>query len=246
MRVISCNAASYGPYPSRIWDHLPSLGVKHVELPLPDDPESVKSKLEQADMKVSSLMLPREVVEWDAQKTERAFKTIAQLGAKIAFLSLHEKSDQIIKKMRELGEIAGANGVVIAIETHPELAHNAEIALQTLEAIHSPHVRYNFDTANIYYYNKSADACEELTKAMPAVVSLHLKDTEGNYRDFNFPPLGDGIVDFPRIFTILDEAGFDGPCAMELEGVEGESPTESQVLERVEASVQYLERIGAL
>jgi L-ribulose-5-phosphate 3-epimerase len=150
------------------------------------------------------------------------------------------------KRLREAGEAAGAHGVTIALETHPDLMTNAEVALQTMRAVDHPHVRMNFDTANLYFYNRGIDCVEQLRKVVRYVAAVHLKDTDGGYRHWHFPALGEGIVDFAGLFEVLDQAGFDGPCTLEIEGIEGEEKTEQLVCERVAASVNHLRKLNRI
>ena len=53
-----------------------------------------------------------------------------------------------------------------------------------------PHVRLNFDTGNIAYYNQGADPCDELEKVKHLVRNVHLKDNRGGFEDWYFPAVG--------------------------------------------------------
>jgi sugar phosphate isomerase/epimerase len=144
-----------------------------------------------------------------------------------------------------MGDVAAGLGVTIVIETHPPLLTNGDLGRQTMEAINHPHVRINFDTANIYFYNENMTAVSELAKVIDYVASVHLKDTPGGYQEWNFPVLGTGVVDFPEIFKMLDDRGFAGPFTMELEGTQGVDFDEAGQLRYIADSVAYLRRIGA-
>ena len=75
---------------------------------------------------------------------------------------------------------------------------------------------------------------------LPWVVSVHLKDYSGTGpKQWAFPTLGKGHVNFREVFRLLEGRGFDGPATLEIEGVEGETLTESQMKERVEESVRH-------
>ena len=81
---------------------------------------------------------------------------------------------------------------------------------------------------------------------LPYVVSVHLKESaRGEPLSFDFPALGEGIVDFPEVFRLLGERGFRGPYTMELEGplVDG-LPTDERSA-RIKVCLDYLARIGA-
>ena len=146
--------------------------------------------------------------------------------------------------MRQIGENAAPLGIKVCLETHLDLAHNGEIALETMGGINHPNICINFDTGNVYYYNHNVTADGELMKIIDHVGSVHLKETNGEYRTWNFPALGEGVVDFKAVFQILNDVGFNGPFTMELEGIEGEEIDEAAVQARVANSVAHLKSIG--
>jgi len=90
------------------------------------------------------------------------------------------------------------------------------------------------------------DGIEELKKVLEYVEGVHLKDTDGGYKSWHFPALGQGIVDFPTVFRLLNERGMCGPFTIEIEGIGGEETTPELVSQRMSRSAQYLRDIGAL
>lgn len=174
-----------------------------------------------------------------------AIDAAGRQGIPILFTSAHGGEwDFAMGKLRELAEIAAERGVTIALETHPPFCLNATAMLATMQAVDHPHLAVNLDTANIYYYNEGLNSADELERVVEHVVSLHLKDTDGGFRSMNFPVLGEGVVDFERIFAILDDAGFEGPLTLELEGplTSGKGVQERHAA--VMASMAYLRSIG--
>ncbi len=116
-----------------------------------------------------------------------------------------------------------------------------------MKAVNSRGIGYNYDTANVYYYNpKGINGVEELKKALPYVTSVHLKESaKGEPESFDFPALGEGIVDFPEIFRLLGARGFRGPYTMELEGPLVSGLPLAEQVEKVKSCLDYLKRIGA-
>ena len=49
------------------------------------------------------------------------------------------------------------------------------------------------------------------------VVHVHTKDANGNPEDFEFPPLGQGDVDFDGLLGTMAAAGYDGYISIEYE-----------------------------
>ena len=248
--IIACRYYSYAPFLDRAYEHLASIGVRHVEIdvPSPDELDARRAELEQHGLTASSLHGQCDLHDPGlAEQVEEQMPAFAALGTKIMFASVDRKEmvlDEACHRLREAGEVAAAHGVTIVLETHPDLITNAEVALETMKGVDHPNVRVNFDTANIYFYNHGVDGVEELKQITPYVGAVHLKDTDGGYRSWHFPALGQGIVEFPKVFEVLDAAGFSGPCTLEIEGIEGEEKTEELVCGRVAESVEYLRRIG--
>ena len=83
------------------------------------------------------------------------------------------------ERLRRAGEIARRHGVVIVLETHPDLGTNGDVHLETMKRINHPNVRVNFDTGNITYYNHGADVVAELKKIVDYVATVELKDHGG-------------------------------------------------------------------
>ena len=152
----------------------------------------------------------------------------------------------IVEHLRRLGDKAAQVGLTLALETHKGPTQNAQAMLALMEEIGHPHVRLNFDTGNIAYYNHGLDPCDELEQVKHLVSNVHLKDNRGGFEDWYFPAVGDGgSVDFARVRRILDGVGFAGPYTVEIEGLGGE-PEPGQVGRkgRIARSVAHLRACG--
>jgi len=154
----------------------------------------------------------------------------------------------VVAHLRRLGDVAAEVGSTLALETHKGPTQNAEAMLALMAAVDHPHVRLNFDTGNLAYYNPGSDPAAELAKVRDLVRNVHLKDNRGQFEDWYFPALGDGgAVDFVRIRQLLDDVGFQGPYTIEIEGIGGEpEPGPELRHERVVRSVRFLEQCGYL
>ena len=159
-------------------------------------------------------------------------------------LELMDDLDVATDILRDLAEKAAARDVVISLETHPPYCENAEKMLQTMDAVDHPNLRVNFDTANIFYYNEGLDSADELERVIDYVASVHLKDTDGGFKSGNFPVLGQGVVQFERIFATLEDADFDGPLTLELEGEQVRDLDVDGRHQAVKDCMQYLRSIG--
>jgi sugar phosphate isomerase/epimerase len=91
-----------------------------------------------------------------------------------------------------------------------------------------------------YYYNRDITATGELEKVIDYVAAVHLKDTNGEFQTWNFPALGEGVVDFSAIFDRLYKRNYTGPFTFELEGIKGEDLSQEDTHNRIEQSLSYL------
>lgn len=248
--ILSCNLGSYRKFQDKALEHLQSIGVKHVEVraPAPEDVAALADKLAGYGLSATTVQAACPVDREDLPELlGTSCAAAAALGARIVFISAKAGEtplDVAYARLRAAGDAAAAHGVTLAMETHPDLCDHGAKMVASMQAIDHPHVRVNFDTANIYYYNEGVDGLAELRTALDYIASVHLKDTNGGYKTWYFPTLGEGIVDFPGAFAALNARGFSGPFTMELEGIQGVELDEAGQLQHVADSVAYLRGAG--
>jgi sugar phosphate isomerase/epimerase len=250
--IIACRYSSYEPFAARAFEHIAAAGLRHVEIMVPaaDELDATAAALQRHGLTASSMHGQCDVNRADiAEQVSAQMPAFAALSCKLMFVSAQRGElppETVYTRLRNAGEVGREHGVTIALETHPDLMTNADVAVQTMRAVNHPYVCMNFDTANLYYYNRAIDCVEQLCEVVQYVAAVHLKDTDGGYHHWHFPALGEGIVDFAGVFELLDEAGFAGPCTLELEGLEGEEKTEQLVCDRVAASVKHLRKLNRI
>jgi len=250
MHAIACNLNSYGQYRDSAFEHLAHIGLTNVEIfcPAPQNTQNIRTDLDNHGLTATSMIVKCAIVEPDCVKSfTQSLDVIANFDVPIVFTSIKAgETDRslVYDRLRQIGEAAASRNLTIAMETHPDLITNGDIARQTMEAIDHPNVRVNFDTANVYYYNRDITAEGELKKIIDYVAAVHLKDTNGAFETWHFPALGEGVVDFPQIFTLLDQQDFNGPFTFELEGIKGENLSQEGTHARIEQSLAYLKEKG--
>lgn len=250
--IIACNLGSYRQFRAGAYAHLAEIGLTNVEVGVPsaESVDALQSELNAHGLTATSLLgrcdIASETVVTDFQTT---LDIASQIGVKIIFVSVHAGDtdrNAAYDRLRAIGENAAPAGIKVCLETHPDMAHNGDVALETMQAVNHPNICVNFDTGNVYYYNHNVTAVSEVEKVIPYVGAVHLKDTNGGYRTWHFPTLGEGVVDFKGVFQTLNDTGFYGPFTMELEGIEGENLDEAGVQARVAGSLQHLKNIGVI
>ena len=250
--IIACNLGSYRQFGANAYTHLAEIGLTNVEIGVPADDavDKLQSDLKTHGLTATSLLgrcdVQSETVVADFQRT---LNIANEMDVKVIFVSVHAgETDKsvVYERLRAIGENAEPLDVRVCLETHPDMAHNGDIALETMKGVNHPNIRINFDTGNVYYYNHDVNAVAEVEKIIDYVGAVHLKDTNGGYRTWHFPTLGEGVVDYKAVFQTLNDAGFYGPFTMELEGIEGENLDEAGVQARVAGSLQHLKDIGVI
>ena len=244
--VLACRLSCYGAYQDTAWSHLPSIGIRHVFINVPE-PEEVEQTIQRLAMQGLKAVVVRGHADLSratcVEELAGQLKICGEMGVKYMFLSARRQGadkQTVYDSLRQAGEIAKNYGVTIALETHPDLGTNGDVQLETMRKVHHPNIRVNFDTGNIHFYNNDTDACTELKKIIDYVATVELKDHNGQYQQWNFPPLGKGVVDFKGVISILKKHGYRGPMSMEIEGVRGIERTQEQIMNDIADSAKYI------
>lgn len=129
--------------------------------------------------------------------------------------------DPFIRDLRPFVRLLGSNGQLLAYETGQESALTLQRAM---EAVGEQNQAVNFDPANLLIYNQDAPA-DFLDLLGDRVVHVHCKDGRRPESEKSLGTetrLGEGDVDFPRLFATLYRRGYRGPLTIEREIPPGE------------------------
>lgn len=117
-------------------------------------------------------------------------------------------------------------GIVLAYENHykdyywtyPDLSRHMEDYLRILAMFEGSNLRVNFDTSNLIVVGE--DPLALLEKVLPLVVYVHASDRLGeNIYQHGVP--GTGLVEFNRIFALLQKNNYTGWISVEYNGTGG-------------------------
>ncbi|GAB4147493.1 MAG: hypothetical protein Tsb009_20710 [Planctomycetaceae bacterium] len=272
--LVSCFTNSYGRFGAQAAiENIRAAGLEYIELPIrtagaqsifgdeplittdstDEDIHRVQDLLAEHDVKLSSCNvtsgnpLDDEVLQIIKRKLEIATRFGVSLVVGGAGEAFDETSlETLYDHLRQIGDFAGERGITYCFETHPGICVHHRGMLETMQALDHPHLKLNFDTGNILYYNENIEVEIALAKVCPYVRHVHLKDSMGEPGKWYFPALGrGGAVNFLTVYETLRDCGFSGPYSLELEGIEGEGdlPLE-QYQERIVQSVEHLRDCG--
>ncbi len=132
-----------------------------------------------------------------------------------------EQLKRLEKQFKEAVKIAEDYGVKMAVENHIDFT--ADEILQLIDSVASPNFGVNFDTGN--FLRLLDDPVEGMRKLAKYTFAVHLKDLQVNTAEarptdwffFSGVPVGQGLVDNQTLVRILDQAGFDGFLAVEID-----------------------------
>jgi len=131
--------------------------------------------------------------------------------------------------LEELSEIAGQRGISLGYHPHMQtVVQSADQVWALAEA--APNLKFTIDTGHLRF--AGADEIEILERLIGRTVHLHIKNTRDRVCDaaragnmpfafavtegcFTVP--GDGGIDFPKVFEILEQHGYQGWMVVEAE-----------------------------
>lgn len=150
--------------------------------------------------------------------------------------------ERLVEHLKGLLPHLKETNLTLVLETHGDHATAGRIA-QIVTALGDRRVQVCYDTANVIFFANEMGT-DDLAKHVDSVGYLHIKDKAGEPQEWNFPALGEGYVDFPALFAILDAANNPSPLSIEIEFKEGGSSSVEEVDEALLTSAEYLQSLG--
>lgn len=158
----------------------------------------------------------------------------------------HEVIDdeaEFVESLKGLVAEAAQLGISIALETHGNNYGTGGQINRLVEKLGAENFGINYDTGNVIFY-ADTEPYEDLERSAHNVTGIHLKDKAGAPSEWNFPAIGDGNVDFARVFDILTRTRCAAPLSIEIEFTpDGPSSVEEvhRALVRSVATIHHLQ-----
>lgn len=150
---------------------------------------------------------------------EKALDLARVLGARVVNTGTIEEENKkgiLISNLQVLASEAAKRGVKIGLEIHGDFLKDGRAACELMEELNHPAVGINYDTGNVIFYGGVRPE-EDVENCLPWIVHFHLKDKRGGYKVWDFPPLGEGDIDFGKIFALAREENIEVPWSVEIE-----------------------------
>jgi len=183
------------------------------------------------------------------EKGKENFKTVLDYAEKagVPFVTtdtgeVKQEDDKLrfYKDMEELADYAQSKNVTICLEMHGSWCNNGKTGAEIIKKINHPNVRLNYDTGNVSLYG-GVWAVDDMEYAVPHMAFMHIKEVGGELKEWNFPALGDGKVDFDIIRGYIKD--YTGPISVEIE-FDGQERSLQEINDAVKKSRRFLKDHG--
>lgn len=115
----------------------------------------------------------------------------------------------VIEAFEKLVPEAAKRGVIMGLENHWGLGREASGVLRVIDAVDSPWLQATMDTGNFL-----EDSYAQMEALAPRAVLVQAKTYHGGGEWYSLD------IDYPRVASILREAGYQGYISLEMEGKE--------------------------
>jgi len=219
---------------------------EHVDPHKPETVDTLRRSLDKTGLALVAISAHCDLLE--AQQRGKLMDTIAlaqALGCGFVVTSPGAGGDdrraERIRALRELDACCGRHGVKLALEPHGELGGGALLS-ELIEAAGTEHVCINYDTANVLFF-MGLDPLSDIKAAQARLAHVHFKDKRGPKGVWDFPPVGQGELDFGKVIGWLREIGYDGCISVEIEFTPDAKHTYAQLNAAVKASLDHVKTL---
>lgn len=145
------------------------------------------------------------------QKHQPPIETV--LGGKPA--EWDKVKDRMADRLGQWAKVAEEGKAVVAIKAHVMSAVNSpERLLWLLDQVKSPAIQAAYDFS--HFEVEGMDMAETMKALLPRTRFIHVKDTAGDEKKFQFLLPGQGRTDYVKYFTLLKQFGYHGPVVVEV------------------------------
>lgn len=230
------------PLPESL-EHLARIGYRQIELALmpgfPADParfspasrRDARARIQAHGLTLSSLMVNITLVGDDRAHAAslEVIKAAGELAHQLAGPTppvietiMGGKPDTwtatrepMAERLRAWGETARAADITLCVKAHAAHAVNSPDRLQWIvQRAGQPRLALAYDYSHFQFAGLELEAT--LRALLPQTRFVHLKDVAPNEPSPRFLLPGEGTIDYPRYFRLLDTLNYTGPAIVEV------------------------------
>ncbi len=224
-------------------DHLARIGYRHAEFCLlpgyatepsafsAESPRAVRERLQATGLAAGAVMLnlnllgDPKVHAANLEKIKAAAEVAHQLddknppvietvmgGKPEAWESI---KNELVARLRMWVETAAAAGVTLCVKAHADNAVNSpERHVWLLQQVNHPNLAANYDYSHFQY--EGYDLETSLRQLRPYMRLIAMKDVVVGQKPARFLLVGEGQIDYPNYFRLLDDLDYRGPAMVEV------------------------------
>ena len=129
-------------------------------------------------------------------------------------VSAEEAHQMLVEGVRACLDSAG--DVVLSLEPeatlHPHFVEATSQAIPIIKEVDSPQFRLTIDIAHVKSFESDLLRCT--AEALPYARHIQIADTKGRVHHHDVP--GDGDIDFPALFNVIKQSGYEHYLSLEL------------------------------
>jgi len=155
-------------------------------------------------------------------------------------IKVEEDKRRFYKDIAQIADYAQSKNVTVCLEMHGSWCNNGKTGAEIIQKVNHPNIRLNYDIANVSLYG-GVWAVDDMKYALPYMSFMHIKEVGSELKKWDFPALGEGVVDFNRILELIKD--YTGPISLEIE-FDGKERSLEEINKAVMKSYSFLENLG--
>lgn len=154
----------------------------------------------------------------------------------------HVGNQEVAGHLKSLLPVLEENDLQLVLEVHGDHGTGAFIN-EVVKLVDSRWVKIAYDTGNVIFYG-GTDVIADMNGCIDNIAYIHVKDKDGEQKEWNFPYLGSGDVDFDGIFHTLKQKNNNVPFSIEIEFTDEGPKDIDEINDAVRKSIKFLESHG--
>ncbi len=146
----------------------------------------------------------------------------------------------MLERVKELAADCAKRSMCVAFETRGETYNTGKKVAEVLDEVGADNAYVNYDPANIVFCT-GTDPYKDLEACADRIGVVHLKDQIGGIGVWNFPALGTGDIDIPRVLQGLPQNVL---VSLDVEFTEKGPENLDAVHDALAQSCRYIEKLG--